>query len=259
MMNISRRRKGMALGLVLAGSLVAPAVALSQAPPPPPGPPHGPPQPAVISVTGQGMAQVAPDMAVVSLSVTRLAETADAALAANNAAMREVMAALKADGIAERDIQTSDFSIYPHYSQQSSDSSNEPSPPKTTGYQVTNALTVKVRDLQKLGGLLDRSVKLGVNQGGQISFTNDDTKVPLTQARRRAVEDAVEKARTLAEAAGVKLGRIVSLEENADLPMPIRPAPMMRMAMAKEADSVPVSGGENTYTVNVFMRFELAP
>jgi uncharacterized protein len=103
------RRLCLSTLIVTAGIAVA-SVGQAQTPPPA----HQP----MISVTGEGRAALAPDMAMLSLTVTRTAETADAALAANNAAMREVMAALKQDGVAERDIQTSDFSIFPRYSQQ---------------------------------------------------------------------------------------------------------------------------------------------
>lgn len=252
MMKNLQRPRGVAMAVLVAGSLVGPVAAGAQMPPPPPVP--GPPP--VVSVMGEGKASVAPDMAVVSLVVTRTAETADAALSASNAAMRDVLAALKEDGIAERDMQTSDFSIYPRYSQPDRSGNSDDTPPKIVGYQVTNGLTVRVRDLQKLGSLLDRSVKLGVNQGGEIRFTNDDPKAALADARRRAVQDGMEKARALVEAAGAKLGPVVSIEESPNMPPP--PMPMMRMAMAKEADAVPIAGGENTYAITVNMRFEIA-
>jgi hypothetical protein len=243
--------------LALGAGLGAPQLATAQMPPPPHMSGHHSPAPSV-QVTGEGRAAIAPDMAVVSLSVTRMAETAEAALAANNEAMRAVLDALKQDGIAERDIQTSDFSIFPRYSQPDPvrpQSENEM--PKITGYQVSNGLTVRVRDLSKLGVLLDRSVKLGINQGGQISFTNADPKGAVEEARKNAVADAMAKAKTLAEAAGRTLGPITSISESSQRPEPM---PLMRsMAMAKEADSVPIAGGENSYTVLVEMTFALAP
>ncbi|WP_252193163.1 SIMPL domain-containing protein [Rhizobium sp. CSW-27] len=250
MMKNLQRPKGVALAILVAASLAAPVAALAQMPPPPPA------QPPAVSVMGEGKATVAPDMAVVSLVVTRMADTADAALAASNAAMRDVLAALKEEGIAERDMQTSDFSIYPRYSQPDRNGNTDETPPKIVGYQVANGLTVRVRDLKKLGSLLDRSVKLGVNQGGEISFGNDDPKAALAEARRRAVQDAMDKARTLVEAAGARLGPVLSIEESPN--MPPAPMPMMRMAMAKEADAVPIASGENTYAISVNMRFEIA-
>ncbi|MDP9836939.1 uncharacterized protein YggE [Neorhizobium huautlense] len=205
----------------------------------------------VIRVTGTGEASVAPDMAIINLTVARNAETAEKALADNNTAMNQVLAALKTAGIAEKDLQTSNFSIYPQYQQ------NEPKdgridPPKIIGYEVQNGVTVKIRDLKALGGIIDQSVKLGVNQGGQITFTNDDPSGARTEARKKAVAEAMEKARTLAEAAGVKVGKVVDISEGEDRFMP--PSPMPRMAAMKaESDSFAVAAGENTYSISVTM------
>ncbi|MFB9948007.1 SIMPL domain-containing protein [Rhizobium puerariae] len=213
------------------------------------------PRDPIISVSGEGEASVAPDMAILTLSVVRNGETAEAALSANSTAMKEVLAALKAEGIADRDIQTSNFSIYPQY-RHSEPKNGITEPPQIVGYEVANTLTLRVRDLQKLGGLIDRSVKLGVNQGGQIVFTNDKPDEAMTEARKAAVAEALAKAKTLTEAAGVKLGRVLEISENAVRPTP---QPMMRMAMAKDmaAEAVPVATGENTYTVMVNVTFAL--
>ncbi|MBP1844737.1 uncharacterized protein YggE [Rhizobium petrolearium] len=213
------------------------------------------PRDPVISISGEGEASIAPDMAVLTLSVVRNGQTAEAALSANSAAMKEVLTAIKADGVADRDIQTSNFSIYPQY-RHSEPKNGVVDPPEVVGYEVANTLTLKVRDLDKLGALIDRSVKLGVNQGGQIVFTNDDPEEAMTEARKAAVAKALAKARTLTEAAGVKLGRVLEISENAARPMP---QPMMRMAMAKDmaAEAVPVATGENTYTVTVNVTFAL--
>lgn len=214
------------------------------------------PREPVINVAGEGEASVAPDMAILSLAVVRNAETAAAALSANSAAMGEILSALKLGGVADRDMQTSNFSIFPQYRH------NDPKngvvePPRVVGYEVSNTLTLKVRDLKKLGGIIDQSVKLGVNQGGQIAFTNDDSSKTMAEARKAAVADAVARAKTLAEAAGVKLGRVLEISENQMRPMP--PQPMVRMSMAKEmaGDSVPVASGENTYNVTVNVTFAL--
>jgi uncharacterized protein YggE len=212
------------------------------------------PREPLISVSGQGEASVAPDMALLSLSVVRNGKTAEEALSSNSAAMKEVLASLRSDGIADRDIQTSNFSIHPQY-RQSEPKDGVVEPPQVVGYAVSNMLMLKVRDLGKLGELIDSSVRLGVNQGGQISFTNDKPDAVLTEARKAAVADALTKARTLTEAAGVKLGRILEINENSAPPMP---EPMMRMSMAKEArPSVPIAAGENSYTVTVNVTFAL--
>jgi uncharacterized protein YggE len=208
-----------------------------------------------INVSGEGEVSLAPDMAILTLAVLREAETADAALSANNVALQDVLQALQEQGITERDIQTSQFQIIPRYSR-SETKEGMTEDGKIIGYAVSNGLTVRVRDLAKLGALLDQSVKLGVNKGGEISFTNDDPEAALTQARKQAVARAVDKAKTLTQAAGVKLGHIIEINENSMRPMP---QPMMRMAMAKDmaAEAVPVASGENTYTVTVNVSFAL--
>lgn len=209
-----------------------------------------------IMVTGQGSAQLAPDMALLQLTVTREAETAREALDANSAAMAEVLAALRAQGIAERDIQTANFSIQPRYVYPKPKSGAEQPPPRIVGYTVRNGLGVRVRELDKLGQIIDRSVTLGVNEGGSITFTNDDPSAAIEQARVRAVKEAAAKAGTLASAAGVKLGRVLSISEQSFNP---GPSPMMhsRAMMADAMESVPVAAGENSYKVTVNMSYAI--
>jgi uncharacterized protein YggE len=207
-----------------------------------------------IVVNGQGSAEVAPDMAVLQLTVTREAKTARAALDANSAAMAEVLTALRGEGIAERDLQTANFSIQPKYVYPSQKAQGDDRTPRIVGYTVRNGLSVRVRDLGKLGAIMDKSVTLGVNEGGNILFTNDDPSGAVEQARTRAVKDAMAKAKTLATAAGVKLGKVLELSEQSRNPAPV---PMMRgeMMMAKAADAVPVAAGENSYKVTVSLSY----
>ena len=210
-----------------------------------------------ILVTGEGEAEVAPDMAVLQLTVTREAETARAALDANSSAMAEVLAAMQAQGIEKRDLQTSNFSIQPRYHHPRPTSSGERKPPQIIGYVVRNSLTVRVRDIERVGAILDKSVSLGVNEGGQISFTNADPAEVIKRARIAAVEDARARALTLAMAAGVNLGKVLEISEQSFRPGPI-PVARAEMAMARSADaSVPVATGENTYRVTVNMAFAI--
>ncbi|CAM5769241.1 SIMPL domain-containing protein [Bosea minatitlanensis] len=206
-----------------------------------------------ISVVGEGEVSVAPDLAVVTLSVLREAATAREALTANNAAMKEVLDGLKAAGIAERDIQTSRLNIQPRYAQGTRD---KPETPRIVGYSVGNEVTVRIRKIAEAGAVIDKVVGLGVNQGGSIAFVNEDLKATMTEARKRAVADALDKARTLAEAAGVKLGPVLSIEENAIAPRPIAYAAPMRKASADMA--VPLASGENSYQTQVNVVFEIA-
>jgi len=203
-----------------------------------------------IVVTGQGRSDIAPDMAVLSLMVTREADTARAALDSNSSAINDVIAALQSEGVAERDIQTSNFSIQPRYSRPGPGSSNHREPPRIVGYTVRNGLTVRVRDIAALGAILDKSVTLGVNEGGNILFTNKDPSAAIEQARVMAVKDAIAKAHTLADAAGVKTGRVLEISEQSANPRPM-PLARVEMAMVRSADSVPVAAGENSYKVTV--------
>ncbi len=191
-------------------------------------------------------------MALLTLSVLREADTARAALDADNKAMADVIGAMKKAGIADRDLQTAGLSIDPRYS--TVKPGNQEQEPKIIGYSATNTLTVRVRDLDKVGSILDRSVSLGVNQGGDIAFTNQDPAKPMAEARKRAMQDAIARARTLTEAAGITTGRIIEISEQSS-----RPQPMMMKArsFAAAPAAVPVQAGENTYHATVTVTFEL--
>lgn len=209
-----------------------------------------------IMVTGQGTVSIAPDMAVLTLTVSREAATAREALDANSLAMKDVLDAMKDEGIKDKDLQTTGFSIQPRYVYPSADSGGERKPPAIVGYTVRNSLNVRVRDITRVGKILDASVTLGVNEGGDLMFTNADPSAAIKQARIEAVKDAVDKAETLATAAGVDTGDILEISEQSFNP---RPVPMARseMSLAASADSVPVAGGVNSYKVNVNITFAI--
>lgn len=229
--------------LALAASLLLPALPARAEPLPPPR----------IVVTGEGEMAVRPDLAIVSLGVMREAKSAREALDANNAAMARVIAAMKETGIAERDLQTAGLQIMPRYTYTNKPDGTQQA--ELVGYEVTNTLSVRIRDLAKTGEILDQAVTLGINLGGGISFTNDNPAAALQEARRRAVADAMAKAHTLGEAAGVALGRIIEITDTNVVPPPI---PLAAKAMVREAaDSVPVEVGENSYRVQVNVTFEL--
>lgn len=208
---------------------------------------------ATISISADGQSTLVPDMATVSLSVVSEAEAADTALDENSASMAKVMAALKETGIADKDMQTNNFSINPRYAQIKDDDGTTTS--EINGYQVRNGLDVKVRDLSNLSAVLDQSIKLGVNSGGNISFSNSDPAAAEDEARKDAVANAIAKAQTLAEAAGVSLGNVLSITESSSAPSPV----MFRAEaiMAKAAPMPTVAAGENTYSVTVNMTFAI--
>ena len=213
------------------------------------------PREAVIMVSGEGQSAISPDTALVTLSVVKQAKSAHDALDQNNKAMGAVLATLKDSGIAERDMQTSGFSIQPQYNY-ANGANGQPKPPELIGYQATNSLSVRVRDLTKLGSLIDQAVGLGINQGGDIQFINDKPDAALEEARKSAVANALAKAKTLSAAAGVKLGRVIEISEDAGRPAP---QPVFRTAMIKQASdsAVPVQSGENTYNVGVSVTYAI--
>ncbi len=207
-----------------------------------------------IAVIGEGEAAVTPDLAIVTLSVLRESETARDALDQANKATTDVIAAMKEAGIEARDLQTGGLQINPRYVYPQNGNEEQP---RIVAYQVTNTLTVRVREIAKVGEIIDRAVTLGINQGGSIAFTNNDPSAARTEARRRAVNDAIERARTLAEAAGVGLGPVIELSEQSytQPPMPIAAGRAYRMEAS--ADAVPVEAGENVYRIQVNATFEL--
>lgn len=209
-----------------------------------------------IVVTGEGRVDLAPDMAILSLTVTRQEETARAALDANSMAMSAVQKAMTSAGVAARDLQTSGFSIQPKYFYPPQQKSGEREPPRIVGYTVRNSLTVRVRDISNVGAILDKSVSLGVNEGGNISFTNEDPSEAITEARIRAMKHAISKAGTLAKAAGVKTGQILEISEQSYTPRPVQMA-RAEVSMGMAADSVPVAAGENSYKVTVNVSFAI--
>jgi uncharacterized protein YggE len=208
-------------------------------------------------MSGHGTASAKPDLAILNTGVVTQAKMAREALDANTAAMEKLMASLRAAAIEDKDIATSGFTVQPQFFYaQKPDGTQEA--PRITGYEVRNGVTVKVRDLTKLGGVLDKVVTEGANQIDSLVFDIDDKKTVLDEARRKAFEDAREKAQLYARAAGVTLGRVrqVSEREAGAFPPP-PPAPMMR-AMEKSAD-VPVAPGEQEVDASVTASWEVAP
>ncbi len=209
-----------------------------------------------IAVTGVGAASAKPDTALVSLGVLSEADTAAEAADANTKAMSKVLSALRAEGVDDKDIKTSNFSIRPRYRRPKRQSDGRQPPPQIVGYAVSNDLAVRIRELSKTGMLLDRAISQGANKVGNIAFTVDQPAGLLTAARRDAMKDAIAKAKTLADAAGIALGKILEIREGA-----VAPRPHMRtdarMMMAQAETEVPISAGENKYTVNVTVRWAL--
>ncbi len=211
-----------------------------------------------IAVTAEGSATVVPDMAVTQFTVLREAPDTVEAMENANQAMADVIEAMKGFGIAERDLQTAGFNVRPIYDHRRREpvDGSEPEGPRITGYAVSNTLTVRIRDLAKTGEVLTKAVELGVNADGNLQLTTAEPQAIIDEARRDAVEQAMAKAKTLAEAAGVSLGPIMSLSEGSYSRPPV-PMARMEMAMADQGSAVPIEAGENEYTVNVTLKIAI--
>ncbi|MBB3772044.1 hypothetical protein FHS55_002653 [Angulomicrobium tetraedrale] len=206
-----------------------------------------------LTVTGEGTARAAPDMATFSTGVVSEAKTAREALDANSRSVTGLVEAIKSAGVEPRDIVTSGFSVQPQYTVPKKDS-NEP--PRIAGYEVRNAVTVRVRKLDGLGDLLDKIVTSGSNQIGGISFDIADPSTLQEAARVAAVKDARHQAEVIAEAGGVRLVRVLAISGEGAAPRPM----MRMMAMpAAKADSVPIEAGESEINANITITYEIEP
>lgn len=207
----------------------------------------------LLHLSAYGEVKAAPDRAAISVGVQTLAPTAAQAMAQNRERMTKVMAMLMKQGLAARDIQTSSIDLNAQYSY------NQNEPPKLTGYQASNAVTIMVNDLPRLGPVLDAVVEAGVNQVNGISFGLKNAQGLEDAARLAAVKALKAKADLYASATGHRSVRLVSLSEGGGSP---EPRPMALMAMAKmsaDGGSTPVSGGELTVRIDVTGDYALVP
>jgi uncharacterized protein len=237
----------------MAGCATAP-MATAQTPPPPPiyAPPMSSIQPeTTIVLNGKGSVDRAPDIAMITVGVSVEAETASTAMSQQTAKMNGVFNAVKAAGIADRDMQTSNLSLNPVYDYPNNQR------PRLTGYNASNQITIRVRDLKNLGKTLDAVVKGGGNTINGVSFSIDKPESYQNEARVAAIKDAVAKAELYASAVGYKVKRIVTVSEIDYMP---RPVPMMaRMQVNQDAaESTPVAAGEVSLEQQVSVTFELA-
>lgn len=202
-----------------------------------------------ITVSGHGLISASPDTVDITLGVQSQAKSASDALTANTQSMQKLFTELKAGGVEEKNIQTSQFSVNPVYSRSKN---NEPA--VITGYRVTNTVNVTITEIDKLGNLLDVVVKAGGNRINGIRFSIADASALLDKAREEAIKNAVHKAKLYVGAAGVALGQILSIQESGSH----APQPMFMRAAKMEMDSaVPIAAGEQNISANVTLVIEL--
>jgi uncharacterized protein len=215
------------------------AAALAQAPPP------------RVVVSGEGKVNVVPDLAQVRSGVTTSAKNVKDAVESNSKTMAAIITALTESGIAQKDIQTAQFSIQPVYSSQDQHAES-----KLTAYRVSNQVIAKIRHIDKLGDVLDRLAAAGATDVWNIDFMVSDPSKALDEAREAAIADARRKAEVFARAAGVALGRVVSIEEESPAAEPLSTR-NRAMAATRDMVAVPVASGENTLRAVVTVGFDL--
>jgi len=202
------------------------------------------PKPGTISVNGTGSVTTEPDTATISLGVVTQGATAREAMQNNSTAMAKVIDALKREGLAAKDLQTEYVSLSPRYDQQGRE---------VTGYDASNSVSARVRDLGHVGDVIDAGVAAGANNVSGPSLSREDRDKLYNDALEKAVADAKEKADVLARAAGVAVGAVQSVSENQQGggPMPVTFG-------ALEARSAPIEPGTTQIVANVRVVFALS-
>lgn len=224
------------MGLGLALALLAPPVRAEDKP-----------MPRTITVSGTAQVTAEPDLARITSGVTIEADTARDALARNSEAMRKVIAALKGKGIDPKDIQTSAFRIEPKYTPAKDRA------PSIAGYRAVNQVHVTVRDLARLGDILDELVAAGANQMGGLSFDVTKADALKDSARKEAVANALRRAKLLATAAGAEVGEVVTISEEVES----MPVPGRVMARAAPMGAAPIETGSEILEARVTITWAL--
>jgi uncharacterized protein len=236
--------------LALATAALATAGPATAEPPPAPPPPHPPALAGTIQVTGEGRVSSAPDVAVISIGVDAVAKTLSQATADANERMRRVLQAMEKNGVAPRDVRTTryDVSIERPW--------KEGRPGPITSYTVSTAAEATVRDLGRLGTILDAATAAGSNAVGGLRMEKNDPTADRARALAAAYASARAKAEAIAKAAGVSLGDLVSVAESSAerIPVPLLAAGVMR---AEAASAAPVAQGELRFEASVSAVFAI--
>ncbi len=201
-----------------------------------------------ITVSAEGRVTARPDIARLTCGIVTEGAQARDALSGNSASMEKLLSGLKAAGVANADISTTGFDVSPRY-----EHPQDGHPPRISGYRVSNDVHIVVRDLEALGGLLDRLVKLGSNRIGGLSFDVAEAEALRDEARKLAVANARKRAELFATAAGVDLGQVIVMSEDS-----VHVAPRGPMMVRAEMNaSVPIAEGAQEFTARVTITYAL--
>ncbi len=208
-----------------------------------------------IVVHGVGFASGTPDQASITLGVETVGATAQSALRDNTAKASELIKLLKAAGVEDKFIQTSQLSIYPRYDNEGK---------KINGYQVSNIVTATLKDMKKAGEVIDQAAGIAGDairiQGVSFSLSQDSPLIATMQknARTRAVADAKLQAEQLAEVAGVKLGQLRTISTSSNMSAPVLYQQNFAKTSADASGTVPLEGGSQQITAEVDLVFDIA-
>jgi uncharacterized protein len=203
-----------------------------------------------LDINATGDVTRVPDLAIITAGVVTRSATASGALQQAANRMARVRSALKAAGIEDRDIQTTNINLNPEYSY----ANNQP--PKLNGYTASNQVSVRFRDIANSGKILDALVAEGANSISGPNLTIDKPEVALDEARAKAVANGRARAELYARSLGMRIARVVSVSESGGSFPVAPPMPMVREAMAQAADTK-IDPGEQKLEVNLAMTFEL--
>jgi uncharacterized protein YggE len=204
-----------------------------------------------ITVNGEGVITVEPDIAYVSLGVNVSAATANEAQVKNATLMSQIIRDLNNSGIDSKDIQTTNFNLFPEYR-----TTKDSEPDQVIGYRAMNQLAVTIRDIRKVGEVIDLSIKAGANNINSVIFSVNSTESLRDRAIEAAVKDAQSKAEVMAKAAKVNIKRVLSINESAVNVRPMQMDTLYKSALGN-AINTPIETGNVKVTVNIQMRFEI--
>lgn len=213
----------------------------------------GAPEIPKLVLSAQGEVKAVPDQATLTLSVVTQKRQASEALQQNAKEMSDAVAALKAAGIETKDIQTSSVSIQPQYTYATN------IPRRLTGYEARNTITVTIRKIEKTGDILDKVVTLGINEVNGPYFGLADKSKAQDEARKQAMDKVRKLAALYEDGMGLKLGRIMQVNESSSMPMPQMEMARGLMAAEAKAASTPVEAGELNVTAQVTVVWEILP
>lgn len=207
-----------------------------------------------IIVNGTGHVLVNPDVAIVQFGAQATQPTLNDATTDVSNRISAILSIVKGMGVSDNDIKTVSYSISPQYNQ----IKNNNETPRIVGYSVSNIVQVKIRKLDNVGKIVDAAVNAGANTLGGLTFTIDDSSKAEADARKQAVQNAMDKAKQLTDAAGVKLGEMIYISENVNSPQPL--SNRFFGAAPAAADSVgpgPVQSGQLEVSVNVEIHYTI--